>query len=400
MKKINIKRILNISAFVLILCSVIVICVKDKLKTEFAQSISYNNIVTADGFVARDEKIIEMPQNFNKNCMFFMQTAGERVAKNASIAKIYDSPKSLEIVQKINNISQELDFIKKMSMQASKSNESINELNPKINENISKILISDMNFDYIEHKKLKNILWYLLNKKQIMLDKTNYIDKKISKLSDELDSLNKFNAQEIYSIKSDYNGVFANFTDGYEFEFDNNLNELLEKININKTEYPNNVIGKIVKSNVWYAVLDLDVNDVDKLSENMTVKVSVDGYMNEILCKIERKINNKIIISCDYMNKNLVLLRKNNFKLNLGEYNGIKINKSALRKKDESPDSPWGVFVKRGKYLRFKKINIVFSDKNFIICDYGPKYYSDENYVQNGDKIVINGKNLYENKKI
>ena len=72
----------------------------------------------------------------------------------------------------------------------------------------------------------------MLNKKQIMLDKTNYIDKKISKLSDELDSLNKFNAQEIYSIKSDYNGVFANFTDGYEFEFDNNLNELLISKNI------------------------------------------------------------------------------------------------------------------------------------------------------------------------
>jgi len=399
MKKISIKKILNISVFVLIVCSIIIICVKDKLRTEFAQSVSFNNIISADGFVVRDEKIIDIPQNLDKNNMIFMQTNGERVAKNSVIAKIFDSPESLEIVQKINNISEELDFIKKMSAQASKSNESVNELNQKISENISKISISNMNSNYIEYKNLKRILWYLLNKKQIMLDKTNYIDKKISKLSEELEVLNNSYKQEVYNLVAQNNGVFVNFTDGYESEFNNNLNNIHENINTEFKIYQNNVIGKIVKSNVWYIILDLDTDDAEKLSENMNVKVSVDGYMNEILCKIERKINNKLIISCDYINKNLILLRKNNFKLNLGEYNGIKIKKSALRKKDNSPDSPWGVFVKRGKYLKFKKINIVFSDKNFIICDYGPKYYSDENYIQNGDKIIINGKNLYENKK-
>ena len=400
MKKISIKKILNISVFVLIVCSIIIICVKDKLRTEFAQSVSFNNIISADGFVVRDEKIIDIPQNLDKNNMIFMQTNGERVAKNSVIAKIFDSPESLEIVQKINNISEELDFIKKMSAQASKSNESVNELNQKISENISKISISNMNSNYIEYKNLKRILWYLLNKKQIMLDKTNYIDKKISKLSEELGVLNNSYKQEVYNLVAQNNGVFVNFTDGYESEFNNNINNIHENSNTEFKIYQNNVIGKIVKSNVCYIILDLDTDDSEKLSENMNVKVSVDGYMNEILCKIERKINNKLIISCDYINKNLILLRKNNFKLNLGEYNGIKIKKSALRKKDNSPDSPWGVFVKRGKYLKFKKINIVFSDKNFIICDYGPKYYSDENYIQNGDKIIINGKNLYENKKM
>ena len=145
MKRMHIKKMLNISMFVLILYSVTVICVEDKLKTEFAQSVSFNNIVTADGFVVRDEKIVEIPQEFTKNNMIFMQANGERVAKNSVIAKIYDSSKSLETVQKSNNVSQELDFIKKMSAQASKSNESINELNQKIGENISKILIIQQN---------------------------------------------------------------------------------------------------------------------------------------------------------------------------------------------------------------------------------------------------------------
>ena len=56
-----------------------------------------------------------------------------------------------------------------------------------------------------------------------MLDKTNYIDKKISKLSEELGVLNNSYKQEVYNLVAQNNGVFVNFTDGYESEFNNNL---------------------------------------------------------------------------------------------------------------------------------------------------------------------------------
>lgn len=398
------KKAKNIFKFVFIMLFLglfFVIYIKNKLKTELAEFIEFKDTITSEGFILRDEKIVEIPEKYVSKKVFFMYNNGDSVAKNSVIAKFYDSEDSIEINNKIKKLSDELDFIQKMSSQASKSSESVNELNKKINENIANLLIYDLKRDYNGLQNCKNILWYLLNKKQIILNKTNYITEKINNLKLELKKLKQNQNNSVHDLHSGCNGIFMNFVDGFEIEFSNNLNleESYNNIALNKKIYENNVIGKIVKSNTWYIILHISDNITNKIFENSNIKLIINGYDKELLCKISKISKDIIIISCDFIDNEIIMLRKNNFKLILDEYNGIKIKTSALHKKNNDPEGPWGVFVKYGKYLKFKKINIVFSDKNFIICDYGPKYYSDENYVQIGDKIVTNGKNLYENKR-
>ncbi len=386
---------------VLIISLFFVIYIKNKLKIETAKFIEFKDTVTLEGFVLRDEKIIEIPEKYTSKKVFFMHNNGDSVAKNSVIARFYDSEDSIEINNKIKKLNDELDFIQKMSSQISTFNESINELNKKINENIINLLTYDFERNYYKFQSCKNILWYLLNKKQIILNKTNYITEKINNLKLELKKIEQNQNDSLYDLHTEYNGVFMNFVDGFEIDINDSLNleKIYKNIILSQKTYKNNVIGKIIKSNNWYIILHISDDILNKISENLNVKLIISEHNKELLCKISKINKNIIIISCDFMNEEIIMLRKHNFKLILDEYNGIKIKKSALHKKSSDPESPWGVFVKYGKYLKFKKINIVFSDENFIICDYGSKYYSDENYLQIGDKIITNGRNLYENKR-
>ena len=98
------------------------------------------------------------------------------------------------------------------------------------------------------------------------------------------------------------------------------------------------------------------------------------------------------------MNKNIAFLRKENFKFNIQKYKGLKINKHAVYKNES--DSSWGVYVKRGNYLKFKKINPIYWGEKEVICSYSLEEAADENYIQVGDLTVKNGKNLYDGKII
>ena len=92
------------------------------------------------------------------------------------------------------------------------------------------------------------------------------------------------------------------------------------------------------------------------------------------------------------MNRDVANLRIEDIEIILNEYNGIRINNSAIREQDGEK----GVFVVRGNIVQFKKINIIESNEEYSIIEAS----QDSSFVREYDTIITQGVDLYDGKVI
>ena len=57
-------------------------------------------------------------------------------------------------------------------------------------------------------------------------------------------------------------------------------------------------------------------------------------------------------------------------------------------------------YVKAGNYLKWKSVVPLFLNSDSVVCKYDAEEYMNENYLQPGDNVVVNGSDLYIGKKI
>jgi hypothetical protein len=74
------------------------------------------------------------------------------------------------------------------------------------------------------------------------------------------------------------------------------------------------------------------------------------------------------------------------------EYSGLRISKKSLR----MPDSVSGVYVVEGMQIKFKKVKIVYTADDFVLCEKS----DDDDALRLYDQVVVKGKNLYDGKII
>ena len=236
------------------------------------------------------------------------------------------------------------------------------------------------------------------------MGKNNNFRAEISKLEEKIKELESKKTSGILDICNSCYGRFIRYTDGFEKSFDcNRLYDLKNPLDAQPEIYDFKPLGKIIKSETWYAVFTVSKAEAERIQKASSLNLSLTGVDSISLpAKLESVSlsgnNCTLVLSCDRMNQSIAYLRKETFKIEMGIYPGMKIDKRALHKNVDS-DSV-GVYVKYGNYLKFKNVDILFADSDFVVCDYGFDHYSDENYLQPGDKVAYMGKNLFEGKHI
>lgn len=406
----KIKILLLVSLIVLVINYLI--SLSNHLDFQLIDRDEITETISSLGIVIRNEEILSNEIYTKKNLKYFLSD-GERIEKNGIVAEIYESPEDVSLSYKIENLNRELEILEKLNSLKNNISKGVNFINSQINEQIRNLLLSSYDFNPLKEKIYREKIIYLLNERQIILGKNVNFDKRINHLKEEKEKIVSAISNSTGTINAPNAGIFMGNLDGYEkligekniFDFDfENLD--FKTIDLNSVKNSKNDIGKIITSEEWYIVCRLDEKEVRKINQGDEITIDmqlIDGEYG-IPCSvksIKETKNSKeyiAIFSCNYMNKNIAFIRKENFKFNIQKYKGLKINKNAVYKNES--DSSWGVYVKRGNYLKFKKINPIYWDEKEIICSYTPEESFDENYVQAGDLVVISGKNLYDGKII
>ena len=93
------------------------------------------------------------------------------------------------------------------------------------------------------------------------------------------------------------------------------------------------------------------------------------------------------------MNTEYAGLRNEQIRITFDKHTGYQISNKAIREVDGQK----GVFVLNGNIVKFKKINIAYSDSEYSICN-NPE--NEGGFVELYDEVIVEGVDLYDGKII
>ena len=156
--------------------------------------------------------------------------------------------------------------------------------------------------------------------------------------------------------------------------------------------------GKLITQFNWYLLCVVDDADASLLTLGQKINITFSGYSGGTirmqLVAVNKGENDEtaLVFRSNLMNSEIASLRYENVKICLEEYSGYAVDRTALR----TVDGEVGVYVQLGNLVRFRKVEIVYSDDTIILASAG----SGNGYLRLYDEIITEGTDLYDGKII
>ncbi len=330
---------------------------------------------------------------------------GGKVSIGDSVADVYASEEAAAAAAKLPSLEAQLEYYENIKgVESANLVSDIGIYNSAVLDSLLSIKkcvlsgelseLSDVGYKFSEN----------LTKRQIIVGKSVDVSAESAAVEAQIEQIKNTTAVKS-TVRADTSGNFVNTTDGYEglgnygeiktITYDS-VAELLDS---QPSDAGASSVGKLITSFVWYAVCNVPDEDAAKLTVGNTVTVTVDGYgRSDIKFKLYAKNENSngytsLVFSNNEMNEELALLRKIKIKIHTEDYTGYEIDRRALR----TVDGDVGVYVRLGNIVKFKKVEIVYSDDSLILT---AKKEGSNGYVSLYDEVIIEGTDLYDGKVI
>lgn len=397
-----------------------------KVKTQPVTYTSLSDSIQSESFIVRDEVFIN---NNSNGVMSYLLEDGEKVAKDGTVAEIFNNYDDAKTQKEIKNIDNEINNFKQLSYLSNSYTSDPLATDEQIGSSIQK-MIKDINASsYNNIQKSRSDILYLMNEKQIITGKVASFNNKIDELQSQRDTLSKSHGSSIGKVLAPDSGYFVSKLDGFEnlVNFDNVLSLSVDNIKSilsseKKLDSNKNIIGKVIRGINWYIVCNVSSNEAFKLYNGKSVNITLPLVSTEKIPATVAAVNQQdkkseaaVILSLNNMDNRLALTRNETVKIDIDTYNGLLINKNSLHEDilrktvvDENGNESLeekkvqGVYILRGKEIVFKQVVPIYSDNNYIVCEQNPssdKLFNGET-ITILDEVVTEGTNLYNGKII
>ena len=394
------------------------------IKTETAHIIQVFDSIDAQAYVIRDEKIIADDLSGFVN---FTLTDADKIEKDGVVALVYSSESQGLLSKKAEIIKNEISRLENLKNFGFALSSSPNSIDQQAYLELNDFIKNMCNHEFNKLAKRRDNILYLLNERQIVAGQNLNLSEKISQLNNELTQINSQINGNVKKILAEESGFFVGNTDGHEsdFDYDNVLKITSEQVDSllkgGNSRENNKNSAKLVTNSKWFVVCNLKKNDALQLNVDQYVELFMPlASANRLKAKVvainqsDKNSPAAVVFQCDDVDKNILAIRNEPVKINIAEYKGISVSKSAVHEKkltrtvvdDESGEEKSeekvvkGVYVKYGKQLAFKEIDIIFSADDYVICNINAdksKLFS-ENTIKEYDEIVVKGRDLYDGK--
>jgi hypothetical protein len=398
-KKFSLLRIALVLLAVIFIANQLITTLYKPISVETTQFYNANDGFKITGVVIRNETYVTTPKD---GVLHYMLNDGERVSNGGVIANIYQSEDASITLSQIDTIKNKISDIKEIISLNNIEAANLEVAKENVSKNLDSLILSSSfgNFEEIHTKSEK--LLSAINRRQAILGDTSNFSEQLSVLNSEYDAVKNSLPNAVGKIKSKKSGYFLTKTDGYENIFDiNDLSSLTPEFlkSISPKEVPENVVGKIVSDYEWYIAANVSLSQSLNFKEGDALKIYTEINSSPVLDVKIKKINISnnntdavIVFSCNNMNSDLAALRSASMLVVDNEYSGLRISKKSLR----MPDSVSGVYVVEGMQIKFKKVKIVYTADDFVLCEKS----DDDDALRLYDQVVVKGKNLYDGKII
>ena len=371
----------------------------DKLEVETAYYYDFEEEVPFDGVYLRDEQVI---YNSDSGVLSFECADGSKVGKSSVIARRCKSQSDIAYQREIEALQSQAQVLSNAEKLVGTDNSQLDAISVQINQFHSDIVGSIQEGDYLSAAQYKNSLLEAMCKREITLNGTDGYSAKITELNNEIDRLNSLISNDVRDVTANAAGYFESTVDGYEGEFgfsdmdklsEETINEIIS--NPVKSDYTN-AIGKLIADYHWRTAAVVDMNKMFGINEgsNVTLRIgSNPALLDAQVVSVQRCGDDKAIyvFECDRLNSTVASGRVAHFKLLIKEHNGLRVPRKALQYNENDER---GVFVLLGQSVEFRKIDVVYWGEDFVICSQN----QDDEYLKLYDKIIVEGKDLYDGK--
>lgn len=374
---------------------------RDSLKTQTAVSRTITKSISAEGMVIREERVLS--SEGVSGTVVPRVSNGSKVRSGDTVAEIFASAAAAEALMELDSLDAEIAYyedIEQLSSGTMLPNKD------SYNQNIAGALFDLL--DCITENRLSDlnecVMELSLNstKKQIVLGNKVSVDNILSSLYERRERIVS-SVSSGTAVCADAAGYYVNKADGYEdmADYGNVLAITPEEVSSLISSYPkpvSNNMGKLITRFIWYIVCAVDRTEAESLSVNQKIGISIPGFFdNTVKMTLAAKNDGTgdkvaLVFKSDLMNSDIAALRLENIKICLEEYSGYAVDKKALR----TVDGETGVYIQLGNLVRFRKVQIIYSDDNIVLAAAN----SENGYLRLYDEIITEGTDLYDGKII
>ena len=393
------------------------------IETEQAEWFEVNDYVEANAYAVRNEEYI---QNTKKGIIAYVADDGEKINAGGAVAKLFSTEQDVENWQEYNRINNELTLLKQMTNAESNLFVDLDTIDAQIRNNI----VTYKN--YLQSERLgsardsKLDLQQLFNERIVITGGSANFETRINELETQLKTIDV--SKSIGNVKSKNSGIFISELDGFEKSLDFEKAEKLtasEVENMIKKDPPGDAVGKIVTTLNWYLLCPVTSEQALTVTAgNEIVDISIPKVISGTIPGTVLSVNQDsktqdglMVIKCDYMDSKIAKIREEDITIKTKTYSGIKVSRKAVHEdfisvqdydEEGNPvgkphdEKVQGVYVMFGRRLTFKQVNIIYSEKDFVICstdEDSPDLLNGET-VELYDEVVVQGKELYNGKLI
>ncbi|MCH5197419.1 MAG: hypothetical protein J1E34_00805 [Oscillospiraceae bacterium] len=374
---------------------------RSALKTQTALNRTITKSISAQGIVIREESVLSSAGL--SGTVVPRVSNGSKVSSGDTVAEIFKSSAAAEALMEIDSLNSEIAYYEDIGLLGSNTmlpnkdsyNQNIANSLFEVLGCISENRLSDLNGCVME-------LSLNVTKKQIALGKAVSVDNTLSSLYARRDQLSS-SISSGAAISANAAGYYVNKADGYEdiTDYGGVLAITPEEVSSLLSSYPKSVsnnVGKLITQFVWYIVCAVDKADADEVSVNQKINISIAGFSGDTVSMTLAAKNEgagdkvALVFKSNLMNSEIAALRSEDIKICLEEYSGYAVDKKALR----TVDGETGVYIQLGNLVRFRKIEIAYSDDNIVLA----AAKSENGYLRLYDEIITEGTDLYDGKII
>ena len=384
-------------------------------ETETAMRATADESKYFEGVYVRDENVLSYS---GTGAVSYQVPDGGKIAVNDVIAEVYPDESAIEKEQQIKVLQDKLNVLERISNPGTLDQAQPADLSRQISQYYEKIVQSRNSGDLTELSSAQQQFVESYSTYQIVISKGEVsFAQEISDLTAQIQALQSEQETPVDTVKSDSSAYFVSHVDGLEskLSIENLANITPEQIqeitknsndNTTQTSQNSNVVGKTIAQYGWYMLGIIDnkeqkyqVGDSVKI-RLMTSSATADATIKELRSTSEDG-KFMVVLYSDTLTSDFVQNRTENVEMVLGEYEGIKVPRNAIRFKDveetvtdeetgeekKQTVNCRGVYVQDGEKIEFRRLDVVYEGNDYVLS----KLNAGDGYLMLYDSIIVEG---------
>lgn len=371
------------------------------VKTQVALNKTVASTAVTDAFVVRDEYPIEASVT---GTLVPLVEDGKRVASQDDVAVVFTSDDAAKAYNEMKAVKEEIEYFSSLQNKVGVQTADIIPLDERIYSACEAYSVAISKGNISSYEAYENNIRDAMTSRQLSTGTIIDPSARLGELNAKLAQLQSANIG-YNTIKAPHPGYYISVADGYESTVDYKnvmsmtTSQISDLFDGSKTQKGNvdNYMGKLVDGFNWYLLCVVNYEDAVKLSIGSKAKVeftmTTAEPINAVVAEICDTADGKtgVILKCNLMSTQYASLRTEQIRITFDEHTGFQVPNKAIREVDGQK----GVFVLNGNIVKFKNINIDYSDSEMSICN-NPN--NENGFVELYDNIIVEGTDLYDGK--